>query len=122
MVPDRVPYIRGGDPTQADAAAVLAENNRVMRELIEEIRKAKGDGSGNGGGNSKLADAAWRIGVAVAVAGVLGLFGLLQVLHATVAVQAEQIERVRVDLRDANAWHQRVDDRLRSLERGGDRP
>lgn len=125
MEPSRTPRF-GGDPTETDAAKLLASNHVLMRELVDEIKelreKQTGPPSrGSGSSRARIINAV----VTVALGAALGAHALLWYLDKTVAVHTTLIERVMEDVRghlsEADRDHAEIRNRVRELERGRDR-
>lgn len=124
MEPSRTPRF-GGDPTGDDAAELLASNQLLMRELVDEVKKLREKqppppSEGNGS-RARIINAV----VTIALGAALGAHALLWYLDKTVAVHTTLIERVMEDVRIHQTRTEReyleFRNRVRELERGRDR-
>ena len=117
---DRLREIRAveDDPFAALLLEMRAETKATRQTLDEFRRQLPHGGGGNGKNNKGHIEAIIRVMVLLTAAGLIGLFTLLWNLNATMAVQTEQITRIREDFIGTNTERiKTLETRMLSVER-----
>lgn len=106
MTPDPIrpgEQLRFPAPDERTMSDELRELAELARGLKESVDRLKEEPKPKENGNSKATDAFWRVVIGLALAGTIAAHAFLWRMNSTIAVQTEQIQRLREDVANTRA-------------------